>query len=242
MHDGASRLSKILLSDYYSYRPSEYLSWALETILRGMGRQIGEPAPEKARQVVDKVVACYFEEVAKAYPFTDLLGEAYMDTASKSRQSGLGQFFTPNPIARMMAKMTLGIETGRKPNGDLWRTCDPTSGSGVMMLSAAQDILDSHGKDALANWSFTCCDLDYVCALMSAVQLLVNCAVFDLTLGEVLVFHGDSLRPTMTELAVIVHATAPAAPVFAALHPGRLEALQAAAEQNLFPWYQAANG
>lgn len=241
MHDGARRLSQLLLSYHYFYRPSEYLSWALEAVLRGMGCQIGEPAPEKARRVVDQVVECYLEEVAKAHPFTDLLGEAYMDTASKSRQSGLGQYFTPTPIARMMAKMLMGVESGRKPNGDLWRTCDPTSGSGVMMLTAAQEILDSHGKDALANWSFTCCDLDYVCSLMSAVQLLANCAVFDLTLGEVLVLHGDSLRPTLDGMSVIVHATAPAAPVVPALHPGRLQALQQAAEQNLFPWYQAAN-
>ena len=242
MEPGAKRLSKILLDDSYRHRPSEVLRWSLEAILRLFGKKIGDAPPQSAQKIVADIVDLYSQEVAKAQPFTDLWGETYMEVASKGHQSHLGQFFTPQNICAMMSMMSFGPESGiRKENGDLWRTCDPTSGSGVQMLTAAQIILRQYGPEALHNWSFTCCDLDYTCALMSAVQLLASCAVHDLMLGEVVVYHGNSLFP-QEKMDVIVFATAPREPVIAADHPHRIKAMQEQAQLSLFPWYEVQNG
>ena len=233
-------LAKMLLSDYYRHRPSEYFTWMLESILRQVGLTIeGEP-PEDARELVDKLVEAYEAEVAAAEPFTDILGPTYMEVASHGHQQVMGQYFTPFTITRMMAEMTIDGAPLEKPGGGLWRTCDPCSGSGAMMLAAAQSVLRRHGKVGLEHWSFTFVDLDRLCSLMSAVQFLANCLVHEFTLGEVLVLNGNSLLP-WEGLTTVLHMSRADVAVAPAQHPARLEAIQAAAEQNLFPWYSEAS-
>lgn len=99
------------------------------------------------------------------------------------------------------------------------------------MLAAAAHLLTQHGKEALKHWSFTLVDLDPMCSLMSAAQMLANCAVHGLTLGELVVFRGNSLAPA-SDWTLIVHATAkrlPRAQLIPAKHPARVGAIRRAA-------------
>ncbi|KYG79366.1 hypothetical protein AWW67_13405 [Roseivirga seohaensis] len=63
-------------------------------------------------------------------PYSDILGEFFMQQITRGQN---GQYFTPEPVCDMMARMNLaGIE------GEGKRIQDPACGSGRMLLSAAK--------------------------------------------------------------------------------------------------------
>lgn len=62
--------------------------------------------------------------------FSDPLGELYQQAISSGHN---GQFWTPEHMSDMMAAITIG-----ETLDDNQRVCDPTCGSGRMLLSAAK--------------------------------------------------------------------------------------------------------
>jgi hypothetical protein len=216
----------------YEHRQAEMLRWMLCAGFEVMGMKPFETIPEKAMPKVRNALKVYEETVLDCEPFTDILGPVYMDLASRWGRSALGQFFTPQSIAVMMAMMTIGDEA---PRGRLVTACDPTCGSGVMMLSLAQVLLRQGEPDRLRRYSFTGVDLDPICARMMAMQFLANCAIHRLEVGELVVFWGDSLLP-WTKMDLLIHATSPSLQpeeVVPAAHPARIWAIQAAAQSQL---------
>ena len=130
----------------------------------------------------------------------------------------------------MMAAMLMPADPRPKPDGDLYRVCDPASGSGALLLAWAETIAERDGMDALRHWSFTAIDRAPDCARMTAVQLLANASIQPCAFGELLVYQGSALGP-VSDLDVVVHATAattPAKHAPPATHPARIEALQVA--------------
>lgn len=71
--------------------------------------------------------------------------------------------------------------------------------------------------------------LDVYCARMMAVQVMANCSVHDLTVGEIVVLRGNSLMP-FEEMDTILFASAPGIEVIPAQAPARRRALAAAAQ------------
>lgn len=211
----------------YRHSPSEMLRWMLSSTLNLWG--LGEMAavPENMQGQIKEAIEAYAEAGATGEPFEDILGPTYMALASNGKKSGLGQFFTPFPIASLMAQM-VAHDTPALPADRLITACDPCSGSGVMMLALCNHICTG-GASELRRWSVTCCDLDAICAQMSAVQLMANCILHQVELGEIVVFRGNSLKP-WDSMEVIVHASAPglSAPS-PALEPARLASLAGAA-------------
>ena len=96
--------------------------------------------------------------------YEDVLGPIYSAVASYDK-SHLGQYFTPQPVADMMAKMLIGDI----PEGKLTTVNEPACGSGVMVLGACKAI----GTERLNRVHFTLNDIDRTCARMAALQLLV---------------------------------------------------------------------
>lgn len=191
-----------------------------------------EIIPEKALPKVLNALKLYEDPVLDCEPFTDILGPVYMDLASRWGRSALGQFFTPQSIAVMMSTMTIGDE---EPRGRLVTACDPTCGSGVMLLSLAQVLLRQDEPDRLRRYSFTGVDLDPICARMTVMQFMANCAIHKLEVGELVVFWGDRLLP-WTKMDLLVHATSPSLlpdEVVPDAHPARVLAIQAAAQSQL---------
>jgi hypothetical protein len=218
------------LTHTYQYPPGELFRWMLEDALCQLGVLKESNVPEDALERVCQCGRAYTRMLAGSAPFTDVLGSVYMSLASQWGQKALGQYFTPQSVAKIMAQMTLGEPSCE--NGRLTTTCDPCCGSGVMLLSLLQTVLERDGKAALRHWSVTGVDLDPVCAAMCAVQLLGNCAVHDLPIGEIVVIQGDSLFPERLWKPVL-HATAARTPsVPPVLHPARADAVKAAALQN----------
>lgn len=88
--------------------------------------------------------------------YTDALGDIFMDFVSHGHN---GQFFTPQPITDMMAQMIITDPADGKS------ICDPTCGSGRMLLSAAK---------INRKFKFTGADLDQRCCKMTAINLAMN--------------------------------------------------------------------
>lgn len=77
----------------------------------------------------------------------DILGAVFHDLELHNKYKG--QFFTPQSIADMMAQIS-GVQ--EPPEGkDYIRLCEPTCGSGVMVISAAKVLLKEK-KARLRTW------------------------------------------------------------------------------------------
>ena len=92
----------------------------------------------------------------------DALGNIYEYLAHASKAKALGQFFTPEGVCDMMARMTTG-ETGP---GDEETSCDPACGSGRMLL-AIHALNPTRAIKVGA-------DVDPVCAKMCALNFWLH--------------------------------------------------------------------
>jgi type I restriction-modification system DNA methylase subunit len=72
---------------------------------------------------------------AEAQPFTDLLGQYYMEYAlSQKGQQWTGEFHTPKPICDLMARLTIASPESFPAERPI-TVCEPACGSGAMILS-----------------------------------------------------------------------------------------------------------
>jgi hypothetical protein len=102
----------------------------------------------------------------------DVIGDLFQGAITYGEA---GQFLTPEPIARLMAKLTTSDyvpEEGKTPS-----VCDPCCGSGRMLMAVAEEH---------RNWEFVGQDVDRRCVRMTALNL-----AFRNLYGYV--FHGNSL-------------------------------------------------
>lgn len=103
--------------------------------------------------------------IAKDEKFIDILGEIYQAININSKWSG--QFFTPNHIAEVMAKMIIDKASS---NDEVIRINDPACGSGVLLLNVANSIKD---KNIDYTEKLLVCgqDIDIRCFCMTYIQL-----------------------------------------------------------------------
>ena len=85
----------------------------------------------------------------------DILGDFFMEHISHGHN---GQFFTPEPICEMMARMTNPVETGS-------RILDCACGSGRTLLAAAKINRNAYFYGA---------DIDRNCAMMCLINFCLN--------------------------------------------------------------------
>ena len=108
---------------------------------------------------------------ANAKPYSDLLGEYFTEHVTRGRN---GQYFTPDSICLLIARMTAGEACeGKTVN-------DPACGSGRMLLAFAQDAPKNH---------FFASDVDQQCARMAALNFYLNGMT-----GEVVVMNTLTLE------------------------------------------------
>jgi hypothetical protein len=103
----------------------------------------------------------------------DILGDLFQGAITYGEA---GQYMTPEPITRLMARLTAGdaeAEPSRVRN-----VCDPCCGSGRMLLAMAE--INRH-------WQFVGQDVDLRCVRMTAINLALRGLY-----GWVI--HGNSLR------------------------------------------------
>lgn len=109
--------------------------------------------------------------------FYDVLGDVYMRIRDDWGGSYLGQYFTPWPLARMMARLTVeemaNLES-RLEGGETITLHDPACGSMVMGLAAKSVIAERYGRKALRQVRMCGQDIDEVCCLMAKIQTLMT--------------------------------------------------------------------
>lgn len=106
--------------------------------------------------------------------FEDYIGEVYEQLGQASKWHG--QYFTPMPVARMTALVTISpeeIEIRAKANEGPLTIHEPACGSGRMFLAAAQVIAD-YNPALLEQVEFSGVDLDATCVKMSKINLTIH--------------------------------------------------------------------
>jgi hypothetical protein len=89
----------------------------------------------------------------------DPFGDFYMEHLSNSRT---GQFFTPYEVCKLTAQMTLGDDSP-----DNCRIADPCSGSGRLLMAAAE--VNPRARFYAADIDLTCCKMTVLNYLMNAM-------------------------------------------------------------------------
>jgi len=115
-----------------------------------------------------------YTDTVEEMPFRDILGELFMRLDVNSARSG--QYFTPWPIAEMMARMQFSRERFEAlvaEKGEV-TVCDPAVGSGVMLLAFAKVVHDELGRKGLGKLKLYGTDIDQRCVLMCRIQLRMN--------------------------------------------------------------------
>lgn len=107
-------------------------------------------------------------------PFRDILGELFMRLDVNSVRSG--QFFTPEPIAEMMARMQFDQDAFKRlvEEKGVVTVCDPAVGSGVMLLSFAKVVHQALGRWGTGKLRLYGTDIDVRCVNMCRIQLRMN--------------------------------------------------------------------
>jgi hypothetical protein len=118
-------------------------------------------------------------------PF-DVMGRTFHDLELHNKWSG--QFFSPYPLCRMMAKMTLGDEEGlraRIAERGFVTAQEPACGSGAMVIALAHEMKNA-GINYQQHLHVTAVDVDPKCVHMAYVQ-------FALLHIPAVIIHGNTL-------------------------------------------------
>ncbi|QDU98612.1 N-6 DNA methylase [Lignipirellula cremea] len=119
-------------------------------------------AGKKGERGVDSLAALFAAAVNQmesdpADELKDVLGDLFQGAITYGED---GQYYTPSPIARMMAKLSLG--DFERPTDRTPTVCDPASGSGRMLLAVAEES---------RQFEFVGQDIDLRCVKMTALNL-----------------------------------------------------------------------
>jgi hypothetical protein len=119
-------------------------------------------------------------------PFTDILGDYYLEVASHSSKQARGEFYTPPQISKLMAGMLFNVEAV-KAKGVPITVNEPACGSGGMVLAVAELF----APDSVDLLRVTCQDINP----LSADMTFINTTLWGIPAQVIL---GDTIRMTET--------------------------------------------
>lgn len=142
--------------------------------------------PDDTMRALSHMLGC--AKLALFHEPKDFIGPIFMELAANEH---LGQFFTPDALAEVSARMALGnprdmLEHVKKTDGRDWITMhEPACGVGGMVL-AANRILREYNLDPATDAHWTCVDVDWKAVCGCYIQLT-------LTNTSAVVVHGNTL-------------------------------------------------
>jgi type I restriction-modification system DNA methylase subunit len=119
----------------------------------------------------------------------DVLGKTFHDLELHNKYAG--QFFTPYPVCRMMAKMTMTNHEQLIEKRGFVTAQEPAVGSGAMVIALAQEMREA-GVNYQEHLHVTAIDVDPKCVHMAYVQ-------FSLLHIPAVIIHGNTLSLTEYE-------------------------------------------
>jgi type I restriction enzyme M protein len=160
-------------SALYKHEPSRLLEDYLDLVLCAVanGRQeerylqVAKRYTREELTTISELFAMHVlihEHQVKEHRWYDMLGDIYMELASRSKASRMGQFFTPVELCDVLAMLTL--ENPADAEGKT--ACDPACGSGRTLL-ALHALQPKMGVLCAA-------DLDPICAKMCALNFWLH--------------------------------------------------------------------
>lgn len=134
---------------------------------------------------ISLALSCLVSEMEEK-PFTDLLGDFYLEIASHSSKQARGEFFTPPDLSKLIARMLFDVGA-MKERGLPITVNEPACGSGGMVLA----IAELFAPDSVDLLRVTCQDIN---------PLAVDMCYINTTLWGIpaQVIQGDTIRMTET--------------------------------------------
>lgn len=116
---------------------------------------------------------------------SDILGKVFSQLELGNKWKG--QFFTPDPVCRVMAKISLSDDIQEKIDKDGFITVgEPAVGGGAMVIAIAKEIKE-RGINYQKHLHVTAVDVDIRAVHMAYIQL-------SLFFIPAVIVHGDTLR------------------------------------------------
>lgn len=195
----AKRLRSIHDRDYYSVLGDFFEASAISVknavdlnerdVYENRFADIAKSYGENGMKIFAECLSLFTDEIHKAIHgdamFRDFAGELYM--ASGTNSKGLGQFFTPYHVSRLMAECNIDKDRFLdeiEENPDRVITFyEPTCGAGGLMV-AAIDVMHAAGINYAHNMFIDCGDIDPRCFHMSYLTLSLLGAPAVVRLGD----------------------------------------------------------
>lgn len=135
-------------------------------------KELKPEAVKVAAEICGELINAFCVE----YRFDNYLGRVYEALSHNDKR--LGQFFTPWNVAYMMARMNLGdvkaqIEKAKQEKRKI-SVCDPSVGSGVMLLAAKRVVIEQAGLEGLDYFEFYGNDIDHLCVKMCKIHMMLT--------------------------------------------------------------------
>ena len=130
-----------------------------------------------------RMLACVVRELEMG--MSDVMGSLFM--ALELGNADKGQFFTPYPVATLMARLTLGDVAAHVERAGFVSLSEPAAGAGGMVIAAAEAIRDAGVNYQQAMHVITT-DIDATACHMAYIQ-------FALLHIPAVVIHGNGLNP-----------------------------------------------
>lgn len=173
----------------------DFLEMSALSVSNAVDLHQAEEREKRYMEIVKKYLPEEAETFAELFAFLVLALENYADAPEdvlgpifhrlNLHNKYQGQFFTPNHICEFMGRMTLGDNGKVFEKKDYVTLCEPTCGSGAIVLGFAK-ALRREGYNFQTKVLVTAIDIDPKCVHMAYLQL----SLFGI---PAVVIHGNSL-------------------------------------------------
>lgn len=170
----------------------QYCAHYISNLIDGVHRQDRREALEELNRKYDgrfnfheclQLLARAMQENQERGELRDVLGTIFEAIGLSNERNG--QFFTPENISRMMAKMMIGDKVQELQGKPYIMVSDPCVGSGRMLLAFANELQEM-GYNYCEKMAALAVDVDMTCVFMSYIQL----SLYGVPAA---VLHGNSL-------------------------------------------------
>lgn len=129
------------------------------------------PYSKEELSFLTKAFALFIQE-AEEKPFTDVLGQYYLEIAGHSSKQARGEFYTPDSICELMTRITMDAKKVIKV-GNPVSMLEPACGAGGMVLATAKQfspIMRDDEKSYVDLLRVTCQDINPVATDMTFIN------------------------------------------------------------------------
>lgn len=178
------------------YSPNSLYNDFLLDCMASIGHKLQTPWSERKRELLFKIGQEYGELVIESPPLTDLLGPVHMELSSKMSKDRLGQFFTPQSLGKMMARLSIDESAFEKAikEKSLVPLHEPSVGSGSTVM-AFVDELHQRNAEYVKHLTVSVIDVDPSCCREFCIQMFMNAYHHQIQPNQVHVWVGNTLGP-----------------------------------------------